>query len=122
MKHRIEHLDAMRGIAALLVVVQHGLERTTQYFDAPWIVLDAVNLGRFGVVLFFLISGFVIPFSFRGDQPIRNFAISRTFRLLPALWLSVALLLLVKGPVPGHNNCWVEVRPATRLNRSKQGK
>lgn len=31
-------------------------------------------------------------------------------------------LLLVKGPVPGHNNCWVEVRPATRLNRSKQGK
>ncbi|MCB2078415.1 MAG: acyltransferase [Novosphingobium sp.] len=100
MKHRIEHLDAMRGIAALLVVVQHGLERTTQYFDAPWIVLDAVNLGRFGVVLFFLISGFVIPFSFRGDQPIRNFAISRTFRLLPALWLSVALLLLVKGPAP----------------------
>jgi large subunit ribosomal protein L3 len=29
-------------------------------------------------------------------------------------------LLLVKGPVPGHNNAMVQVRPAVRLNRSKQ--
>lgn len=31
-------------------------------------------------------------------------------------------LILVKGPVPGHNNAWVEVRPATRLSRSKGSK
>jgi len=31
-------------------------------------------------------------------------------------------LLLIKGPVPGHNNAWVEVRPATRLSRSKASK
>ncbi len=31
-------------------------------------------------------------------------------------------LLLVKGPIPGHNNSWVEVRPATRLYRSKAAK
>lgn len=29
-------------------------------------------------------------------------------------------LILVKGPVPGPNKGWIEVRPATRLNRSKQ--
>jgi large subunit ribosomal protein L3 len=28
-------------------------------------------------------------------------------------------LLLVKGPVPGHNRSWVEVRPAIRLYKSK---
>jgi large subunit ribosomal protein L3 len=28
-------------------------------------------------------------------------------------------LLLVKGPVPGHNKGWVEIRPATRLYKSK---
>lgn len=28
-------------------------------------------------------------------------------------------LLLVKGPVPGHNNATVRIRPAVRLNRSK---
>ena len=31
-------------------------------------------------------------------------------------------LLLVKGPIPGHTNSWVEVRPATRLYRSKASK
>ncbi len=31
-------------------------------------------------------------------------------------------LMLVKGPVPGHNNSWVEIRPATRLYRSKAAK
>lgn len=31
-------------------------------------------------------------------------------------------LLLVKGAVPGHNNAWVEIRPATRLSRSKASK
>lgn len=31
-------------------------------------------------------------------------------------------LLLVKGPVPGHNNSWVEIRPATRLYRGKAAK
>lgn len=31
-------------------------------------------------------------------------------------------LLLVKGPVPGHNQSVVMVRPAVRLNRSKSGK
>ncbi len=31
-------------------------------------------------------------------------------------------ILLVKGPVPGHYNAWVEVRPATRLYRSKASK
>lgn len=31
-------------------------------------------------------------------------------------------VLLVKGPVPGHNNAWVEIRPATRLYRGKAAK
>jgi len=31
-------------------------------------------------------------------------------------------LLLVKGPVPGHNKALVEVRPATRLYKSKAAK
>ncbi len=31
-------------------------------------------------------------------------------------------LLLVKGPVPGHNKAMVQIRPAIRLNRSKTKK
>jgi large subunit ribosomal protein L3 len=28
-------------------------------------------------------------------------------------------LVLVKGPIPGHNKAWVEIRPAVRLYKSK---
>ncbi len=93
----------MRGFAAMLVVFQHvveviitshalpfGLERASVFlFDGVF------NIGRFGVALFFLISGFVIPFSFRTDRPLRAFVISRVFRLYPAYWLSLGFALLV---------------------------
>lgn len=47
------------------------------------------------MVLFFLISGFVIPFSLKGDKAIRRFAISRLFRLYPAYWLTIVILAAV---------------------------
>ena len=54
-----------------------------------------VDLGRFGVVLFFLISGFVVPFSMGGDQPLKHFVLSRFFRLYPCLWLALLALTLL---------------------------
>lgn len=95
MRERLEYIDAMRGIAALLVVLQHALEQA--FPRSP--VLQVVSPGRFGVVLFFLISGFVVPFSIKGERPISTFIINRAARLLPALWLSIGVLLLIKGPV-----------------------
>jgi len=96
MRERLDYIDGLRGLAASLVVAQHALEDiqkggATQY--GP--LTDYVNWGRFGVVLFFLISGAVIPFSFRGATPIRSFAVSRFFRLYPAYWLSLPVLVLV---------------------------
>jgi peptidoglycan/LPS O-acetylase OafA/YrhL len=55
-------------------------------------VVENLSLGRFGVALFFLISGFVVPFSIQGEQPLRHFAISRLFRLYPALGLALSVL------------------------------
>jgi peptidoglycan/LPS O-acetylase OafA/YrhL len=42
-----------------------------------------------------MISGFVVPFSFGRQRPLRNFVISRLFRLYPAYWVSLPLLTLV---------------------------
>jgi peptidoglycan/LPS O-acetylase OafA/YrhL len=86
--NRLGHIDAMRGVAAMAVVLQHSLELVG--LDSP-----VFNLGRFGVVLFFFLSGFVIPFSFSGDQPVRRFLITRFFRLYPAYWAPLAAALLV---------------------------
>lgn len=93
---RLDHVHGLRGIAALMVVVQHAFEMArlggSDLFNLS---LSHINFGRFGVVLFFLISGLVVPFSFRGERPIRSFAISRFFRLYPAYWASIAVFLAI---------------------------
>lgn len=71
----------------MAVVLQHMLENTG--------FVPFVNFGRFGVLLFFLISGYVIPFSFSGDLPLRRFAVTRIFRLYPAYWLSLSMAALL---------------------------
>ena len=59
---KLEKLDALRGMAALYVVIHHSVSKSIMLFG-----LNIANLFRFGeeaVILFFLLSGFVINFSF----------------------------------------------------------
>lgn len=101
-RQRYAHLDGLRAIAALGVMVEHlfgDLLRQAPSATGPIStvarsVVENLSLGRFGVALFFLISGFVVPFSLHGERPLRDFAISRLFRLYPALWLALAVLAL----------------------------
>ncbi|CAM5339645.1 hypothetical protein SSTU70S_04052 [Stutzerimonas stutzeri] len=53
-------------------------------------VAYSFDFGRIGVVVFFIISGFVIPASLRGPrgEDCRQFLIRRLFRLYPLCWLS----------------------------------
>lgn len=98
-KGRIEQIDALRGIAALLVLWLHVAESFVRIpgirRHGTWMydVISYVDLGRLGISLFFAISGFVICKSIRGEskRPIRNFAIRRFLRLFPAFWTSAIL-------------------------------
>lgn len=95
---RLAFLDALRGIAALAVVVQHGGERWWPAFDRfsrHWF-----DLGRFGVLVFFLVSGFIIPRSLEGEGSIGRFWVGRLFRLYPAYWVAIGLLVLVSTWYP----------------------
>ncbi|WLQ12123.1 acyltransferase [Hahella aquimaris] len=107
---RLGNIDAMRGIAACLVIWQHSSEVFTQVpdiashgvflADVAW----SVDLGRVGVVCFFLISGFVIPYSFSaGLGALKQFGVRRFFRLYPAYWVSIlsalALAYLLSGKI-----------------------
>src|SRR4051794_36699042 len=102
-QQRIDYLDGLRGVAATLVLIGHAAEETCATVSAPTLdrILDYVGFGRIGVVAFFCVSGFVIPFSFRPPDAVRNFAISRFFRLYPAYWLSLALFLALSAAL-GH--------------------
>lgn len=99
-RRRYANLDGLRAIAALAVMVEHMFGDLLRQAPAPTgpmstlaqSVVQNLSLGRFGVALFFLISGFVVPFSIDGVRPLRHFAISRLFRLYPALWLALLVL------------------------------
>ena len=98
--NRFAHIDALRGIAALLVIWLHVsevffnlspeiLKKGTALYDFA----RSIDLGRIGVVIFFSISGFVICKSLNGNaiEGSKKFIIRRFFRLYPAFWVSIAL-------------------------------
>ncbi|WP_433367729.1 acyltransferase family protein [Actinoplanes sp. CA-142083] len=95
-QRRMAWLDALRAIAALLVVyahLSHYLLRGARDFSAEWL-----HAGPAGVMLFFLVSGYIIPASLErhGDQ--RRFWIGRAARLYP-LYLVVCGLVALTVPL-----------------------
>lgn len=103
-KNRLVFLDAARGVAVLLVLVQHGLGLGIPSF-AKWTAENA-DLGRIGVLLFLCISGFIIPQSLVEGSFDRRFWLRRAFRLYPAYWVAMLFAYIYGwldgrgGPVP----------------------
>jgi len=90
---RLEFLDTVRGVAALVVALQHTSEQVWPQvlgWSHTWF-----RPGEFGVLAFFLCSGFIIPASLEKRGRLGEFWIGRFFRLWP-LYLS-ALLIVVVG-------------------------
>ncbi|MDD5460483.1 MAG: acyltransferase [Methylococcales bacterium] len=98
--NRFSHIDALRGIAALLVVWLHVSEvfvhlspETSAQGTTLYDVARTIDVGRIGVVVFFAISGFVICRSLNGNiiEGSKKFLIRRLLRLYPAFWVSIVL-------------------------------
>ncbi len=109
MKRRLLYLDTLRGVAALMVVIFHGmlfLEKNPSSISY-WLT-HIFDLGKIGVVIFFAISGFVIVWSLSEKKSLRSFWISRFLRLYPAYWLSLVCALFLGGGL-----LWQEVDWAT---------
>ncbi len=99
----IPFINNLRGVAALSVCLFHFIYSTVNYVTDQT-VLNLAYYGQFGVALFFVISGIVIPLSLlRSDYTFYNwpkFFMKRIIRIEPpylvALVLSIALILLRK--------------------------
>src|SRR5580700_8242843 len=86
---RLAWLDVLRGLAALAVVFNHF-----GYFLPPAVktpVYHWINPGDYGVFVFFLISGYIVPASLERKGSVRTFWVSRLFRLYPLYLLAVAI-------------------------------
>lgn len=88
---RFRWLDVARAVAVAAVALMHLSDQVWPGFRH--FGRQVVNPGVFGVQLFFLISGFVIPFTLERRGSLRAFVIARLFRLYPLYWLSLAVLL-----------------------------
>jgi peptidoglycan/LPS O-acetylase OafA/YrhL len=92
-----ESLDGLRGATALAVVIHHSANVYLNTEAEPSRLLTPIlqvlaRLGHPAVLLFFVLSGFVLHVSFlRGHDPsLGSFLARRVFRLYPALIVAVA--------------------------------
>lgn len=99
---RFVAIDAMRGIAALLVVFYHLFGnlngyKTHVYEWMPAILGTFFSNGHLGVPIFFIISGYVISYSIgTGTVDFRfalNFALRRAIRLDPPYWVTISIAM-----------------------------
>jgi peptidoglycan/LPS O-acetylase OafA/YrhL len=92
---RIEILDSLRGIAALWVCWFHACIIFFPGSGERW----WSGYGYLGVPIFYVISGFVIPYTLQqGGYSSRNFGrffVKRTARLHPPFLASIAAVILV---------------------------
>ncbi len=84
---RLAWLDALRGFAALCVVFDHLGLHVLQPARAA--VYQWVDTGKYGVFVFFLVSGYIVPASLERKGSVRSFWVSRAFRLYPLYLLAV---------------------------------
>ena len=115
---KISHLEGLRGIAAIIVILSHfvvgfypalynghtsethtTIQAETYIYDTP---LNIFYAGNFAVCIFFVISGFVLSHKFfkekikrSNDQTITEMAITRYFRLLPLILFSIVTAYII---------------------------
>ncbi|WP_235037040.1 acyltransferase [Actinomadura sp. K4S16] len=89
---RLGWLDALRGAAALAVAVHHA-----SYVYLPDLrvrIADWFDPGLFGVLVFFLVSGYIVPASLERRGSVRGFWVGRFFRIYPLLAVTCFLAVL----------------------------
>jgi peptidoglycan/LPS O-acetylase OafA/YrhL len=92
------NFDALRLIAAILVIVGHSFELLAKP-DPLHSFFDTESLGGIGVVMFFAMSGYLVALSLLRSPNITEFLWRRALRIVPALWVLIAVSVLFWGAI-----------------------
>ncbi|WP_110402145.1 acyltransferase family protein [Sphaerotilus hippei] len=100
--NKLQLLQILRAVAAIMVVFDHSLTILIKHPYAEYPLRDfAWFLGEQGVVIFFVISGFImITTSWDVFQKRRAgfyFLKNRLFRIIPMYWIFTSLAVLLTG-------------------------
>lgn len=101
---RLQELDSLRGIAAVLVMLFHYIYHYDSIYGHEFEIHSALRFCRYFVELFFMISGFVIYWSITRAQSMTSFSILRFIRLYPTYWvcLLITYLFVTLVGLPGR--------------------
>ncbi|MDQ1556592.1 MAG: hypothetical protein QOI02_1594 [Actinomycetota bacterium] len=121
---RLPALDGLRGVAALVVVMNHVVFTSAVVADAfvdpsaghNWLAtsspLRLLFAGGEAVSTFFILSGLVLTLPFLDGGSWRRYYASRFLRLYLPVWaavgLSVAQFHLIHRPAGGRDGFWME--------------
>ena len=115
MNLKLHSLQALRAIAALLVVADHALLEITNNQSANPAIHVAWTLGSTGVSVFFVISGFIMVHicweNFGGLAAATNFLRRRVIRIVPLYWLATVAALAFHriSATHGAHDGWPEL-------------
>ncbi len=108
----IKALDTLRLFAVLLVIRDHwGPYFINSVFGATFFIQKILPAGIFGVIFFFVLSGFLITQILLNAKKtesskmaiVKNFAIRRALRIFPAYYLFLLVLFLLNhGDIKQH--------------------
>lgn len=93
MKH-IPALDGLRAVSIMLVILAH-----TAPLGPARLELNE-TAARMGMALFFCLSGYLITTALLERPQVWPFLVKRVFRIVPALWLYLLLIVIFLGVNP----------------------
>ena len=98
--NRIEKIDFLRGIAALSVALMHLSSSTLPEVKLNYLH-EFLYYGKYGVQVFFVISGFIIPFSlYKNQYHLQHYfknVWKRFLRINPPAYINLLFLFLLQG-------------------------
>jgi peptidoglycan/LPS O-acetylase OafA/YrhL len=109
---KIGLIQVLRAVAANLVVVSHLSAIEAKYGSGYAVLPSLESLGRLGVHIFFVISGFVMALLFQQRPDWRTFLWDRVTRIYPIYWVYTAIVLAIAAIAPNVVNSSFEHQPS----------